>query len=143
MLLTFTFSIGTDPFGNHFIMSVHPESYGQIYFWDHEEEPKTQDGHFTKNCYFVANSFSEFVNWIRYSSLRPKILHRVGHRHSNRLVTDGQHRKKHRTTRRRHKNHPRNRRTIVILVQPFTQKIPGNGNGDDRGNQHELYKLPG
>jgi hypothetical protein len=57
-----TFPIGTDPFGNLFIMTLHPESYGQIYFWDHEEEPKIQDGHFTQNCYFVANSFSEFVN---------------------------------------------------------------------------------
>jgi hypothetical protein len=57
-----TFPIGTDPFGNLFIMTLHSESYGQIFFWAHEEEPKIQDGHFTDNCYFVANSFSEFVN---------------------------------------------------------------------------------
>jgi len=49
-------------FGNLFIMSVHPEGYGQVYFWDHEGEPEIQDGTYTDNCSFVAYSFSEFIN---------------------------------------------------------------------------------
>jgi hypothetical protein len=57
-----TFPIATDPFGNLFLMTIHPESYGQVYFWDHERTPEVQDGNYTDNCYFVAYSFSEFVN---------------------------------------------------------------------------------
>lgn len=60
-----TFPVATDPFGNLFIMSLHPESNGHIYFWDHEEEPEYQDGHYTANCFFVANSFSEFVESLK------------------------------------------------------------------------------
>lgn len=57
-----SFPIATDEFGNLFLMSLHPEGYGHIYFWDHESEPKNQDGHFVDNCHFVAHSFSEFIN---------------------------------------------------------------------------------
>ncbi len=57
-----TFPVGRDPFGNLFIMTVNPETYGYIYFWDHEGEPEYQDGNYVDNCYFVAYSFSDFVN---------------------------------------------------------------------------------
>jgi hypothetical protein len=60
-----TLPIATDPFGNLFIMSVHPENYGHIFFWDHEGEPDYQDGHYVENCTFVAYSFSEFINNLR------------------------------------------------------------------------------
>lgn len=60
-----TFPIATDPFGNLFIMSLHPEGHGHIYFWDHEGEPEYQDGHYTDNCSFVAYSFTEFINSLR------------------------------------------------------------------------------
>jgi hypothetical protein len=56
-----TVPIATDPFGNLFIMSLHPENYGQIFFWDHEKEPTVQDGHQTENISFVAYSFEEFL----------------------------------------------------------------------------------
>lgn len=56
-----TFPIATDPFGNLFIMSVHPEGFGHIYFWAHEEENEIQDGYYTGNCYFVAYSFTNFL----------------------------------------------------------------------------------
>lgn len=56
-----TFPFATDPFGNLFIMSLHPESHGHIYFWDHEGEPECQDGHYIENCSFVAHSFTEFL----------------------------------------------------------------------------------
>jgi hypothetical protein len=60
-----TFPIATDPFGNLFIMSLHPEGHGHIYFWDHEGETEYQDGHYTENCSFVAYTFSEFINNLR------------------------------------------------------------------------------
>ncbi len=56
-----SFTIAADPFGNLFIMSLHSEIYGCIYFWDHEGQPEHQDGHYTDNCSFVAYSFSEFL----------------------------------------------------------------------------------
>ncbi|MGB4776528.1 MAG: SMI1/KNR4 family protein [Daejeonella sp.] len=57
-----SFPIATDPFGNLFLMSLDPSGHGNIYFWDHEGEPVEQDGHYVTNCYFVAYSFSEFIN---------------------------------------------------------------------------------
>lgn len=60
-----TFPIASDAFGNLFLMTVHPESYGQIYFWDHEGEPEVQDGHYTDNCSFVAFTFGEFIENLR------------------------------------------------------------------------------
>src|SRR6185436_6496849 len=38
-----TFPIATDGFGNLFLMSLHAENYGQVFFWDHEREPAVQD----------------------------------------------------------------------------------------------------
>jgi hypothetical protein len=60
-----SFPIATDPFGNLFIMSVHPEGLGHIYFWEHEGEPEYQDGHYTENCSFMAYSFTELINNLR------------------------------------------------------------------------------
>ncbi len=57
-----TFPIATDSFGNLFLLSVHSENYGQIFFWDHEGEPEIQDGHYVDNVSFVADSFAEFMN---------------------------------------------------------------------------------
>lgn len=57
-----TFPIAGDAFGNLFIMSLHPEGHGHIYFWDHEVEPAYQNGHFTDNCTFIAYSFESFLD---------------------------------------------------------------------------------
>jgi hypothetical protein len=57
-----TFPIAVDPFGNLFIMSLHEENYGQVYFWDHEMGAELQGGNYTDNCTFVAYSFQEFLN---------------------------------------------------------------------------------
>lgn len=57
-----TVPIASDPFGNLFLMSFHPENCGQIFFWAHEGEPQNQDGHYVDNVSFVASSFSDFVN---------------------------------------------------------------------------------
>ncbi|MEP7264918.1 MAG: SMI1/KNR4 family protein [Bacteroidota bacterium] len=56
-----TLPVACDGFGNLFLMSLHPESFGQIYFWDHEGEPEVQDGHYTGNCRFTAHSFTGFL----------------------------------------------------------------------------------
>jgi hypothetical protein len=56
-----TFPIASDVFGNIFIMSVDPGSYGHIYFWEYEGEPEHQDGHFVGNCSFVSYTFTEFL----------------------------------------------------------------------------------
>lgn len=57
-----TLPIATDAFGNLFILSVHQDRYGYIYFWDHEGEPEYQDGHYVDNCYFVSYSFDAFIH---------------------------------------------------------------------------------
>src|SRR5215203_5073615 len=57
-----TFPIATDAFGNLFIMSVHPDNYGQIFFWEHEGEPEIGDGHYVDNVSFVALSFNDFIS---------------------------------------------------------------------------------
>lgn len=56
-----TFPIATDPFGNLFIMSLHPDNYGQVFFWEHEGEPEVQDGHYVDNVSYVALSFADFI----------------------------------------------------------------------------------
>ena len=55
------FPIASDPFGNLFIMSLHTENYGQIFFWDHEGEPEEQNGHYIDNVSFVSYSFDKFL----------------------------------------------------------------------------------
>lgn len=57
-----SFPVARDYFGNLLIISVHPESYGHIYYWDHENEPEMQDGHNTQNCVFIAHNFTELLN---------------------------------------------------------------------------------
>lgn len=56
-----TFPIASDPFGNLFIMSLSEDSYGKIFFWDHEGELEYYDGHYIDNCYDVSDSFTEFI----------------------------------------------------------------------------------
>lgn len=47
--------IGGDPFGNQICISLAIDTYGRIYFWDHELEG-------SENIFFLSNSFEEFVN---------------------------------------------------------------------------------
>ena len=56
-----TFPIAKDYFGNLLIMSVHLQSHGGIYFWNHEGEAKVRDGHFIGNISGVALSFSDLI----------------------------------------------------------------------------------
>jgi cell wall assembly regulator SMI1 len=51
--------IGGDGGGNLVCLSLGTEDYGYIYCWSHEEEPYETD---YSQSYFVAKSFSEFIN---------------------------------------------------------------------------------
>lgn len=57
-----TFPVGNDAFGNLLIMSVHPDNYGQIFFWEQEGESAFQDGHYIDNVTFVAYSFDDLID---------------------------------------------------------------------------------
>lgn len=57
-----TIPIATDPGGNQFLLSYRPDSYGEIWFWDHENECETSAKDYFDNIIKSANSFSDFVN---------------------------------------------------------------------------------
>jgi hypothetical protein len=54
-----------DPFGNAFCLGLTGTSRGQVYFWDHEEEPDPDewDGAMAgaENLLLLADSFTDFV----------------------------------------------------------------------------------
>jgi hypothetical protein len=56
--------IGSDPGGNQICISVAGPDLGRVYFWDHEKEadPDEDEEPGYDNLYFVANSFSDFLN---------------------------------------------------------------------------------
>ena len=59
--------IGDDPAGNLFIISLEDETYGAIYYWDHEREQIAENETIAafENLTLIADSFSEFVKKIR------------------------------------------------------------------------------
>ena len=62
-------AIAIDGFGNRFLLSLGMPDYGDVYFWDHEQEadegePPTED-----NLNLVAHSFAEF--WYQVEPLDP------------------------------------------------------------------------
>jgi hypothetical protein len=59
-----TIAIACDPGGNLFLISIRGEDYGQIYFWDHEEEVdwnSDQEADYS-NLTPVAKSFTDLIN---------------------------------------------------------------------------------
>jgi cell wall assembly regulator SMI1 len=55
--------IACDQAGNQICLGLFGNVKGKIYFWDHEEEAVSEgDPPVYGNLYFIANSFSEFVN---------------------------------------------------------------------------------
>lgn len=50
--------IASDPFGNYICISTKEESYGKIYFCDHEAATNN-------NLCFVSNNFNEFLNMLK------------------------------------------------------------------------------
>jgi hypothetical protein len=57
-------AIGSDPGGNQILLSLAGETKGNVYFFDHENEPDdaTDDLEDYPNIFLVANSFTEFLN---------------------------------------------------------------------------------
>jgi hypothetical protein len=57
--------IGRDAGGNLICLNLSEDKYGYVYFWDHEEELKYEEGKITiDDLYFIAGSFKEFLNSI-------------------------------------------------------------------------------
>ena len=57
-----TLPIATDPGGNQFLLSLRKDSYGEIWFWDHENECETNAKEYFDNIIKSADSFSNFIN---------------------------------------------------------------------------------
>ena len=52
--------IGDDSGGNIICISTEGQYFGNIFFWNHEQESGTQDD--MTNVYFIASSFTNFLN---------------------------------------------------------------------------------
>jgi SMI1 / KNR4 family (SUKH-1) len=51
--------IGDDVFGNAFCLDLHPDTFGKVYFWDHEHSADEA------GLYLVAHDFVSFVNGLQ------------------------------------------------------------------------------
>ncbi len=61
-------AIAADGGGNRFLMSLAENTFGHVYFWDHERidtETAQVEIHDFKNMYFIASSFEEFLILIK------------------------------------------------------------------------------
>lgn len=57
--------IGSDSCGNSVCLSLRNESYGQIYFWDHELESEEGECATFSNLFLVGNSFVDFLSKLK------------------------------------------------------------------------------
>ena len=59
--------IAHDPGGNLLLVSCEENSFGSIYFWDHENEIdyKNVSDNERSNIHFVANSIGEFLSKLK------------------------------------------------------------------------------
>ena len=56
------FPFGDDPAGNLYLISLLPDdSYGGIFFWDHENEADQEKQPYFDNIHFICKSFQEFM----------------------------------------------------------------------------------
>jgi hypothetical protein len=60
-----TIPIATDEGGNFIVLSFIGEDTGKVYFWDHNEETEVDSQPTYENMYFIANSFTDFLNCLR------------------------------------------------------------------------------
>jgi hypothetical protein len=51
--------VGDNSFGNVFCLDLRPETFGKVYFWDHEHGPDVS------GLYLVAHDFVSFVNGLQ------------------------------------------------------------------------------
>lgn len=52
--------IGDDVFGNAFCLDLRPDTFGKVYFWDHDNSNNEKQG-----LYLVADDFVSFVNGLQ------------------------------------------------------------------------------
>lgn len=64
-----TLPIGMDSFGNLYCIVTQGENCGFIYFWDHDWENEGRPDY--TNMYFLAASFSDFLNQLHESEYNP------------------------------------------------------------------------
>jgi hypothetical protein len=57
--------IGADSGGDLIVLSLSEKNLGSIYFWDHNEEAEEDEPPTYDNLYFVAKSFTDFLNCLR------------------------------------------------------------------------------
>ena len=57
-----TLPVGNDSFGNIYLLSLRNNSFGQIWFWDHENESDQAADEYFENITKLSSSFSEFLN---------------------------------------------------------------------------------
>lgn len=57
--------IGADDFGNKICLSLRPESYGSIFFWDHELEADEGEPATFENMIRVGGSFYDFLQGLK------------------------------------------------------------------------------
>lgn len=63
--------IGRDAGGNLVCLNLSEDRYGHIYFWNHEEELKYEEGKITINdLYFIAETFNDFLNSIERDDIK-------------------------------------------------------------------------
>lgn len=56
-----TVPIANDSLGNLFLLSLREETYGEIWFWDHENESDTSGKEYYDNIEVSASSFKDFL----------------------------------------------------------------------------------
>jgi hypothetical protein len=63
--------IGRDAGGNIVCLNLSESNYGYVYFWNHEEELKFEEGTITiDDLYFIADSFQEFLNSVEKEKVK-------------------------------------------------------------------------
>ncbi len=54
--------IGDDSSGNYICLSLRPDTFGQLFFWDHELEASEGDPATFSNLFFIDSSFNDFFS---------------------------------------------------------------------------------
>ncbi|MRV75986.1 hypothetical protein GJ700_30160 [Duganella sp. FT92W] len=58
---------GDDPAGNLYLVKISPgDSYGSIFFWDHENEADLEEQPNFDNIHFISQTFDNFLNELHY-----------------------------------------------------------------------------
>jgi SMI1 / KNR4 family (SUKH-1) len=56
-----TLPISSDAFGNLFLLSLRKDTFGEIWFWDHENEAEKSGKKYFDNITKAGDSFTEFI----------------------------------------------------------------------------------